>query len=100
MVAKMKEIAIVTEIPKKMGLDFREDNLGLLIELHPDFEFANQAKVAFTDINLKLTAREERYMSSWAEKIPIIKIPIQPPRQRSTRFLWIRVSPHRPVSEK
>src|SRR3990167_10228836 len=42
MVAKMKEIAIVTEIPKKMGLDFREDNLGLLIELHPDFEFKNK----------------------------------------------------------
>lgn len=39
---------------------------------HSDFALANQAKVAFSDINAKLTLREERYMSSLAEKIPVI----------------------------
>ena len=44
---------------------------------HPLWEQANKAKVGFTDINAKLVGREERYMSSLAEQIPLLKIPIR-----------------------
>lgn len=37
---------------------------------HPKFQLASQSGVAFSDINAKLTLREERYMSRLAEKIP------------------------------
>lgn len=52
---------------------FKEKNYVRLMNdvmTHPDFDFAVQSGVPFTDINLKLTGREEKFMSSWAEKIP------------------------------
>src|SRR3990167_5434248 len=42
-----------------------------------DFQIATNAGVGFSDINAKLLAREERYMSSLAEKIPILGIPVR-----------------------
>lgn len=38
----------------------------------PDFLFAKESKVPFTDIGKKLGLREERFASQWAEKIPLI----------------------------
>lgn len=37
---------------------------------HPDFELAQKFGISFSDVNQKLLGREERYMSSLAEKIP------------------------------
>lgn len=52
-----------------------EKNYDLLMDSimrNPDFPLASQSGMAFTDINAKLGLREERFMSSLAEKIPII----------------------------
>ena len=37
----------------------------------PTFELMNESRLALTDMDNVLTAREERFMSSWAEKIPL-----------------------------
>ena len=39
---------------------------------HPDFTLASQSGVAFADLSAQMSAREERFMSSLAEKIPVI----------------------------
>lgn len=39
---------------------------------HPDFEFAKASGVPFSDITLRLLGREDRFMSSLAERIPVI----------------------------
>jgi len=37
---------------------------------HPDFMFARESKVSFTEVGKIMTQREEMFMSQWAEKIP------------------------------
>ena len=39
---------------------------------NPLFELARESKVSFTDVGRIMSQREERFMSQWAEKIPII----------------------------
>lgn len=42
------------------------------ITKNPNYDLAKESGVAFTDIGDKMSIREERFMSSWAEKIPVL----------------------------
>lgn len=39
---------------------------------HPDYQLARDSNLALTDVDVLLGSREEAFMSSWAEKIPLI----------------------------
>lgn len=46
-------------------------NIMKSIAEHPEYELMRQSKLSLTDVGVMLTTREERFMSNWAEKIPI-----------------------------
>ncbi len=50
---------------------FYEKSMDLVMK-NPDFEYARKAGVSFTDMGSKMSNREERFMSNYAEKIPVI----------------------------
>lgn len=43
-----------------------------VIAKHPNYTLAKNSGVSFTDVGAKMSDREERFMSNWAEKLPII----------------------------
>lgn len=47
-------------------------NIQDAIIAHPDYQLARDSRLALTDLDSLLGTREEHFMSSWAEKIPII----------------------------
>lgn len=49
------------------------ENAMDLVMKNPDFELAQKSGLAFTDITSKMSHREETFMSSYAEKIPVIR---------------------------
>ena len=51
------------------------------------FQDAVDAGISFSDVNLKMTGREERFMSSWAEKIWGVKSIVRPSNRAYTGFL-------------
>ena len=48
------------------------ENIQDAIITHPDYQLARDSKLSLTDIDAMLGNREENFMSSWAEKIPVI----------------------------
>lgn len=42
------------------------------LKSNPRFELAKEAGISFTDVGGAISGREERFASSWAEKIPVI----------------------------
>lgn len=68
--------------PKRFGPAFRDmfgafanpkayQNIQDAIIAHPDYQIARDSKLALTDLDVLLGNREEGFMSSWAEKIPL-----------------------------
>lgn len=53
---------------------------------HPDFMLAKQSKVSFTELGKIMTQREEKFMSQWAEKIPIVGKGIRASSRAYTSF--------------
>jgi hypothetical protein len=69
---------------------FSEKNINTLMDTiakDPDFPLAMEYELALTDINGTLTDREEAYMSSWAEKIPLIGKGVRASDRAYTGFL-------------
>lgn len=69
--------------PKQFGPAFKSmfsafvdkkayQNIQDAIISHPDYQLARDSRLALTDMDVMLGNREERFMSSWAEKIPVI----------------------------
>ena len=60
----------------KMFGAFASDKAYLAIQdaiiAHPHYQLARDSKLALTDLDVALGAREEQFMSSWAEKIPLL----------------------------
>lgn len=57
------------------------------IEKMPDYELMKASKLSLTDIGSFLTEREEKYMASWGEKIPLIGRGIKASSRAYTGFL-------------
>lgn len=53
---------------------------------NPLFELANDSGVSFTNIGRVMSQREERFMSQWAEKIPIVGIFVKASARAYTGF--------------
>jgi hypothetical protein len=53
----------------------------------PEYALMKEGKLALTDVGILMTNREEKFMSSWAEKIPIIKYPIRASSRAYVGFL-------------
>ena len=53
---------------------------------HPDFMFAKESKISFTELGKIMTKREEMFMSQWAEKIPIVGKGIRASSRAYTSF--------------
>lgn len=53
---------------------------------HPDFMFAKESKISFTELGKIMTKREEAFMSAWAEKIPIVGRGIRASSRAYTSF--------------
>src|SRR3990167_5577210 len=48
------------------------DNIQDAIITHPDYQLARDSRLSLTDLDMRLGTREEHFMSSWAEKIPLV----------------------------
>lgn len=57
------------------------------IMLHPRFKMAMEAKVSFADVAGKLSMREDRFISTWAEKIPLLGKGVRASNRAYTGFL-------------
>ncbi|GEM_PF-6496981 len=61
---------------KKMFEAFKSEeaytNIQDAIITHPDYQLARDSRLSLTDLDALLGTREEHFMSSWAEKIPLI----------------------------
>jgi len=57
---------------KLFGSEKAYESMMDMVIKNPDFELARKAGVSFTDLGAKMGTREERFMSNYAEKIPII----------------------------
>lgn len=53
---------------------------------HPDFMFAKESKISFTELGKIMTQREEMFMSQWAEKIPLVGKGIRASSRAYTSF--------------
>ncbi len=53
----------------------------------PEYGLMKQGKLALTDVGIFMTNREEKFMASWAEKIPLLKYPIKASSRAYTGFL-------------
>ena len=53
---------------------------------HPDFMFAKQSKLSFTELGKIMIRREEKFMSVWAEKIPVVGKVIRASSRAYTSF--------------
>lgn len=53
---------------------------------HPNFMFAKESKVAFTELGKIMKHREELFMSAWAEKIPVVGRGIRASSRAYTSF--------------
>ena len=53
---------------------------------NPHYILAKESGVSFTDIGRIMSQREEKFMSQWAEKIPIVGIPIRASSRAYTGF--------------
>lgn len=53
----------------------------------PLFKLADEVGLSLTDMEGLLTEREEKFMSSWAEKIPVVKYVIKASNRAYTGFL-------------
>jgi len=53
---------------------------------HPDFMFAKQSKVSFTELGKIMAQREEAFASQWAEKIPGVGIGIRASSRAYTSY--------------
>ena len=62
-------------------------NLGKTIRAKPTFPLMQEHKLALTELGTKLGAREEAFMSSWAEKIPLVGRGIKASSRAYTGFL-------------
>lgn len=53
----------------------------------PEYQLMKQGKLALTDIGATMSNREEKFMSNWAEKIPLLKYPIKASSRAYVGFL-------------
>lgn len=53
----------------------------------PTFDLMNEGKLALTEMDVALAQREERFMSQWAEKIPVVGKVIRASGRAYTGFL-------------
>ncbi|MEI6831313.1 MAG: hypothetical protein WCK61_01250 [Candidatus Omnitrophota bacterium] len=53
----------------------------------PDFQLARDSKLSLTDMDVLLGEREEAFLSSWAEKIPLVGIGIKASNRAYVGFL-------------
>ena len=53
----------------------------------PNYNLMKQGKLALTDMGTQLSNREEKFMSNWAEKIPLLKYPIKASNRAYVGFL-------------
>lgn len=53
---------------------------------HPDFMLAKRSKVSFTELGKIMARREEKFMSQWAEKIPVVGKGIRASSRAYTAF--------------
>lgn len=54
---------------------------------NPDFQLARDSKLALTDMDVLLGDREEAFLSSWAEKIPLVGIGVKASNRAYVGFL-------------
>ncbi len=57
---------------KQFALEKKFEEAMDVVMKNPDFKLANKSGVAFTEMGTHIARREERYMSSLAERIPLI----------------------------
>lgn len=61
---------------KKMFQAFKSEEAYTSIQdsiiTHPDYQLARDSRLSLTDLDAILGTREEHFMSSWAERIPVI----------------------------
>jgi len=64
-------VSAVGDMLKAFGSEKYFNAVKENIANNPNFELMKQGRVALTDVGRTLTSREESFMSSWAEQIPL-----------------------------
>jgi hypothetical protein len=54
---------------------------------HPDYQLARDSRLSLTDVDVLFANREEAFMSSWAEKIPLIGAGVKASNRAYVGFL-------------
>lgn len=88
MIGRQKQF--VPAFQDMFGYFANEKNYNTLMETirqNPNYDLMQEYNLALTDIEAGLTNREEKFMSSWAEKIPLIKHPIKASNRAYSGFL-------------
>jgi len=83
----IRTVKTFVEMFKSLGSEKAFKALQESIVRKRTFNLMQEGKLALTDMNAILVAREERFMSSWAEKIPIIGKLVRASGRAYTGFL-------------